>query len=434
MSAHRARRASVLVALVLSTFAVAAPARADSVTAWNEIATDALIRDGGQGAIAIANLAMVHGAVYDAVNAIDGRYEPYLVAPAAERWYSRDAAAATAAYRVLVDSRPPVVPAAQQPALAARLKPLYDAALATIAPGAAKDGGIATGNAAADAMIAARTDDGRFGPFRFTAGSDAGTWRPEAPDFISDPGAWLKDVKPFLIADASQFRSLPPNPLTSARYAKEFDEVKTIGAADSTTRTADQTAAAQFWGLANAPGTWSDIFRRLAIARHGSVADNARLFATLYLTGADALITTWTDKARYSRWRPITAIHEAGNDGNPATRPDAHWMPLIPTPPYPDHPAGLPALGGAVVRTLQAFYGTDEATFGTTNAAKVPITRTYTRFSQAIEEIVDARVWSGIHFRLADEQGAAIGQAVARFTEDRFARLRCPPRGTRSAR
>ena len=191
MSAHRARRASVLVVLVLSTFAVAAPARADSVTAWNEIATDALIRDGGQGAIAIANLAMVHGAVYDAVNAIDGRYEPYLVAPAAERWYSRDAAAATAAYRVLVDSRPPVVAAAQQPALAARLKPLYDAALATIAPGAAKDGGIATGNAAADAMIAARTDDGRFGPFRFTAGSDAGTWRPEVPDFISDPGAWL---------------------------------------------------------------------------------------------------------------------------------------------------------------------------------------------------------------------------------------------------
>jgi hypothetical protein len=434
MSAHRARRASVLVVLVLSTFAVAGPARADSVTAWNEIATDALIRDGGQGAIAIANLAMVHGAVYDAVNAIDGRHEPYLVAPAARRWYSRDAAAATAAYRVLVDSRPPVVPAAQQPALAARLKPLYDAALATIPPGAAKDGGIATGNAAADAMIAARTDDGRFGPFRFTAGSAVGAWRPEVPDFISDPGAWLKDVKPFLIGDASKFRGLPPNPLTSAKYAKEFEEVKTVGAADSTTRTDDQTKAAQFWGLANAPGTWSDIFRRLAIDRGGSVADNARLFAMLYLTGADALITTWIDKARYSYWRPITAIHEAGEDGNPATKPDAKWMPLIATPPYPDHPSGLAALGGAAVRTLQAFYGTDEATFGTTNAAKVPITRTYTRFSQAIEEIVDARVWSGIHFRLADEQGAAIGEAVAEFAEDRFARLSCPPRGARSAR
>ena len=426
MSAHRVRRASVLVALALSLFAVAGPARADTVTDWNQIATDALIRDGGQGAISIAHLAMLHGAVYDAVNAIDGGHEPYLVAPPARPWYSQDAAAATAAYRVLVDSRPPVVPAAQQPALAARLRPLYEAALAKLPPGAAKDGGIATGNAAADAMIAARTDDGRFGPFRFTAGSDAGAWRPELPAFVSDPGAWLKDVKPFLIADPSRFRGLPPNPLTSARYAKEFDEVKTLGAADSTTRTADQTAAAQFWGLANGPGTWSDIFRRLAIDRHGSLADDARLFAMLYLTGADALITTWIDKARYSYWRPITAIHEAGHDGNRATKPDAQWMPLIATPPYPDHPSGLAALGGAAVRTLQAFYGTDEATFGTT-------TRTYTRFSQAIEEIVDARVWSGIHFRLADEQGAAIGEAVARFTEDRFAR-RCPPRGARRTR
>jgi hypothetical protein len=420
MSAHRARRASVLVALVLSSIVVAGPARADTVTEWNQIASDALIRDGGQGAVSSVHLAMIHGAIYDAVNAIEGGYEPYLTEPPARRWYSQEAAAATAAYRVLVDSRPPLVAAAQQPALAARLKPLYDATLAAVPAGPAKDGGIATGNAAADAMIAARTNDGRFGPFRFTVGSHPGEWRPVLPEFVNDPGAWLKDVKPFLVADSSQFRSLPPNPLTSHEYAEDFNEVKTIGARDSTTRTPDQTMAAQFWGTANAAGTWSAIARSIAVAQHGSIADNARLFATLYLTSADALITTWVDKARYSYWRPITAIREAGNDGNAETKPDAAWLPLVATPPYPDHPSGLSALGGAFVRTLQTFYGTDEARFGVTNAATTPVTRNYTRFSQAIVEIVNARVWSGIHFRIADEQGAAIGQAVARWSEGHF--------------
>jgi hypothetical protein len=420
MSARLVRRGWLLVALVLSSIVVAGPARADTVTEWNQIASDALIRDGGQGAVSSVHLAMIHGAVYDAVNAIDGEYEPYLTAPPARHWYSQEAAAATAAYRILIDSRPSLVPAAQQPALAARLKPLYDATLAAIAPGPAKDGGIATGNAAADAMIAARTNDGRFGPFRFTVGSHPGEWRPVLPEFVNDPGAWLKDVKPFLAADSSQFRSAPPNPLTSAEYAEEFDEVKTVGAADSTTRTADQTTAARFWGTANAAGTWSALLRSIAVAQHGLIADNARLFAMLYLTAADAAITTWVDKARYSYWRPITAIREAADDGNAATTPDAGWLPLIATPPYPDHPSGLSALGGALVRTLQAFYCTDEVAFGTTTAASPPVTRTYTRFSQAIEDIVDARVWSGIHFRIADEQGAAIGQAVARWREEHF--------------
>ena len=434
MSAHRARRASVLVVLVLSTFAVAGPARADSVTAWNEIATDALIRDGGQGAIAIANLAMVHGAVYDAVNAIDGRHEPYLVAPAARRWYSRDAAAATAAYRVLVDSRPPVVPAAQQPALAARLKPLYDAALATIPPGAAKDGGIATGNAAADAMIAARTDDGRFGPFRFTAGSAAGTWRPEAARLHQRSGRMAQGRQAVPDRDASQFRSLPPEPA----HERQVRQGVRRGQDDRRCRQHDAHRRSDGGGAVLGPGERGrHVERHLPQARdrpRGSVADNARLFAMLYLTGADALITTWTDKARYSLWRPITAIHEAGDDGNPATKPDANWMPLIATPPYPDHPSACRPSAAPRCGRCRPSTARTRSTFGTTNAAKVPITRTYTRFSQAIEEIVDARVWSGIHFRLADEQGAAIGEAVAEFAEDRFARLRCPPRGARSAR
>jgi hypothetical protein len=421
MNAHRARRGMFAVVAVLSAMLLSAPARADTVTQWNAIATNALVAD-GQGAVALAHLAMVHGAVYDAVNAIDGRYEPYLVSPPAKRWFSRDAAAATAAYRVLVDSQPPVVLPEHQAALAASLKPLYDASLAAIPAGPAKDGGVATGDAAADAMIAARRDDGRFGPFRFPVGTLAGQWRPVLPLFVNDPGAWLKDVKPFLIENSSQFGGRGPYELTSRRYAQEFDEVKSIGALDSTTRTPDQTAASRFWGATNSVATWSSLYRNIADERGRSLADNARLFAMLYLAGADAAITVWVDKAKFSFWRPITAIREADNDGNPRTASDSRWLPLVATPPYPDQPSGLSSLSGASVRTLQAFFGTDDVTFGATNA--VGIARNYTTFSQAVEEVIDARVWSGIHFRNADEQGAAIGERVARWQEHRFPQAR----------
>jgi hypothetical protein len=420
MSAHHARRGVLAVLAALSTLLLAAPARADTVTDWNQIGATALTRDAGQGAVAIAHMAMIHGAVYDAVNAIDGRYEPYLVAPPSEPWYSQDAAAATAAYRVLVDSRPPLVPPAQQPALAASLKPLYDAALAAIPAGPAKDGGIATGNAAADAMIAARAGDGRFGPFRFTVGTLPGQWRPVLPSFVNDPGAWLKDVRPFLVADASRFAGRPPDAITSRRYTKDFNEVKTLGAIGSTTRTPDQTDAGRFWGAANGVATWNSLLRAIADGTGGSLADHARMFAMVYLASADGAITVWSDKAKYSFWRPITAIREAATDGNPETVADPGWLPLVATPPYPDQPSGLSALSGAAARALRDFFGTDDVAFVTTNSAG--ITRSYTSFSQVVREVVDARVWSGTHFRFADEQGARIGTSVARWADHHYFR------------
>jgi hypothetical protein len=424
MSAHLARRGMLLAAIALSTMLLPGPARADTVTHWNEIATNALVAD-GQGAAALAHLAMVHGAVFDAVTAIDRRYEPYLEPIRAKRWYSQDAAAATAAYRVLVDSEPPVVPRERLAALRASLGPQYDASLAAIPPGPAKDGGIATGNTAADHMIAARLNDGRFGAFRFSVGTLVGQWRPVLPLFVNDPGAWLKDVKPFLIKNASQFGGRGPYELTSRRYAKEFNEVKTIGATNSTTRTPDQTLAAQFWGLANGVGTWSRLYRNIAEQHGGSLADNARMFAMLYLAGADTAITVWVDKAKFSFWRPITAIREAAGDGNARTVADPNWLPLIATPPYPDQPSGLSALAGASALALQEFFGTDDVAFtGTTTNADgtITVTRNYTSFSQAVDEIVDARVWSGIHFRNPDEQGALIGERVARWQKHRFPR------------
>jgi hypothetical protein len=418
MTARRARRGMLVTIVALAGFVLPATTRADTVTEWNQIAANALIRDAGQGAVGVAQLAMVHGAMYDAVNAIDGRYEPYLVSPEARPWYSQDAAAATAAYRVLVDSRPAVVPEAQLPALATALKPLYDASLATIPDGPAKAGGVATGNAAADAMIAARTDDGRFGPFRFTPGTLPGQWRPEPPAFVSDPGAWLKDVRPFLIVDSARYASEPPDALTSRQYARDFNEVKALGALNSATRTPDQTEAGRFWGAANAAGTWSAMFRSIADDHPASLADHARLFARLYTTAADALIVVWNDKARWSFWRPITAIHNADQDGNPATQADPAWMPLVATPPYTEYSSGLSAFGAAAAGILADFYGTDDVAFATTNTAGV--SRSFTSFSQAVGDIVDARVWSGIHFRHADEAGARVGRRVARYSVHHF--------------
>jgi hypothetical protein len=414
----RALRALLGVIAVLSLSA--GTARADTVTDWNGFAADALelpaaAGGAGQGAISIAHLAMVHGAVYDAVNAIEGcRHKPYVAAPPAKRWYSKEAAAATAAYEVLVNDMAPLgVPAARLPQLAAA----YQSSLDGVPDGPAKIGGIATGNAAAALMLAARANDGRFGEFRFAIGTLPGEWRPEPAGSPGDSGAWLKDVTPFVAGDLSRFAGKPPHDMASRKYARDFNEVKEIGSASSATRTADQSAAARFWGTANGTLTWSRLLRDVAATQGGSIGENARMFAKVYTNAADALITVWRDKARYSFWRPLTAIHLADADGNDATAPDPAWTSLITAPPYPDHPSGLSALGGAITRSLQDFYGTDDVTFTATTSATSPETQTFTSFSQATQQIVDARVWSGVHFRFADEQGARIGRRVAHWAD-----------------
>ena len=280
-----------------------------------------------------------------------------------------------------------------------------------------KAGGIHAGETAAAAMIAERTNDGRFGSPGLPTGTMPGQWRPVLPMFVNDPSGWIRNVTPFLIQDASQFRTHGPFPLTSRRYAADFAEVKAIGSATSTTRTADQTSAARYWAE-NPPATWTRIARMLSLRAGLSVADNARYFAMLYLTQADALISVWDDKARWSFWRPITAIREAATDGNAKTEADPEWLPLIPTPPYSEHPSGHLGLSASTVRTLQQFFGTDAIGWSDTNSAG--LTRSYKSLSGALEEIVSVRVWSGIHFRHADEQGARIGKKVANWRQRHF--------------
>jgi hypothetical protein len=393
------------------TLAAPAIARADAVTDWNQNASGVIFGLGQGPAISIPHLAIVHGAVYDAVNAIDRSREGYvLTSPIGSAIDSKEAAAATAAYRVLKSLYP-------APAQQATLDGQYAASLAAIPDGAAKTGGITVGEAAAASMLAARANDGRFGAYRFPTGIGPGVWRPVLPAFVNDPNAWLKDVKPFLIDDPARFMSKGPLDLESMQYAKEFNEVKSMGSSTSTVRSADQTHMARYWAE-NPPGTWSRVLRKLSAQQGLSLVDNARLFAMAYMAASDALITVWNDKAKWLFWRPITAIREADTDGNPATEADPNWLPLIPTPPYTEHSSGHGGLSSAMVRTLQQFFGTDEISW--TDSNNGGFTRSYSTLSQAIDEVVDARIWSGIHFRLADEAGARIGKQIAQYGHARY--------------
>ena len=255
-------------------------------------------------------------------------------------------------------------------------------------------------------------------------GSKPGAWRPAPPGFGLDPAPWVANVRPFLVPSAESVRSAAPDPLTSSAYARDFNEVKTIGSLTSATRGADQTEAAIFW-QDHGPALWNRVFRQLSAGHRLDIAENARLFAIENLAAADAAIGCWESKYHWNSWRPITAIREAASDGNPATVADPAWTPLfdpsttqagspLVTPPFPDHPAGHGCISGAIVRTLRRYFGTDKVAFSVFST-RTRTTRSYDRFSAALQEIIDARVWGGIHFRAADVQGAALGNKVAHW-------------------
>jgi hypothetical protein len=425
------RPAWLVVAAVLVALGAPAVARADAVTQWNINASAAIFAAGPTAHASTLSFAMVQGAVYDAVNGIEGGYQPYLVRPAANPWDSTSAAVATAAYRVLAA----VVPSSQTVALA-NLAAQYDAALAAVPDGPMKAGGIAAGEAAAAAMLAARANDGRnpTTPFPFVFGTTAGAWRVSFPLTSPEPAAWVGNVKPFLVPNAEMLRSDGPNALTSRAYAEDFNEVKSLGSFASTTRTADQSNAAVFW-QSQPLGLYGGVMRSLS-ARFGlTTAENARLFAMVSLAGADGAIGCWNDKYYWNFWRPIDAVRQAATDGNPATTADPSWRPLfdpetvttpaLTTPNFPDHPSGHSCVSSAILNTMQEFFGTDKIGFDivSTRFAGTPAqTRHFDRFSDALKEVIDARVWGGIHFRTADAQGAVIGKKVAHWERKNFFR------------
>jgi hypothetical protein len=421
-----------VVACAATTAILGAPglAQADVIKDWNTIAVaeTGVLRPTAHGQT--RGTAMVEGAVYDAVNAIDRGYQPYLVdldEVGAQPWVSQDAAAATAAYLVLKA----ITPVARH----AGLDTAYANTLAGIPDGPIEQGGVAAGEAAAAAMLAFRQNDGFMAAFTPVIGTDSGNWRPigwpATPAF--DPDGWVANEKPFLIEDPSRYRSKGPNPLTSKAYAREFNEVKELGALNSSTRTADQTAAAVFWQFGN---LWNPLMRDLASRYDLDTADQARLYGMVNLAAADAAIACWTDKYYWQFWRPRAAIREADADGNPATIGDPNWeslfaaatvtTPPLGTPPFPDHPSGHGCVSGAVFTTMAKFFGSDKVKLTIVSGRSlngVPIPpRHFDSFSDALDEVVEARIWGGIHFRAADEQGTVIGKKVAKYVRKHYFR------------
>ena len=412
------RRLAILCAGALAALAAPSAAQADAVIDWSLHAQTTILSTGPTSHASTLDFAMVHGAIYDAVNAIDRRHQPYLHVRRASRTASKDAAAATAAFRVL---------AARYPDKLSTLQGHYDASLAAIPAGTAKTRGIAAGDDAAAAMLAAREDDGRLPPgtpYPFPQGTRPGEWRVSPPLTAVDPTWWVGNVKPFLIPNARWFLSDGPPALTSRAYARDLNEVKRIGELDSPHRTPDQTMAAIFW-QANPMLLYTGVMRDLSARHRLSTAENARLFGMVTLAAADSAIVCWKDKFTRKWWRPIDAVRLADTDGNPATTADPDWLPLfdpstpstppLATPNFPDHPSGHSCVTSGVVHALQDFFGRDRISFDVSSPRFPGRTRHFDRFSDLLDEIVEARIWAGVHFRTADVQGAGIGEKVVRW-------------------
>jgi hypothetical protein len=431
MKSSRVSLAAVVVLVGLLS-ANPAPARAvpgNAATDWNLIAVTTLIGlpgpAGGAPPGAQIHMGMVQGAVYDAVNATEPKHHrPYLLNRRFAETASQEAAVATAAYAVLsnIVSTVPAITDAARASLLSSLSTQYNDYLAAIPSSPFKNQGIAAGMAAADAMIAARQNDGRFGPSQWVPNSAVGHWQPLLNPMgaqILDPTPWVGGVTPFLLQSSSQFRTAGPLALNSPAYAAEFNEVKALGAANSATRTPDQTYIAKWW-QSTPVASWNAVARDLVTRNGFDVADSARLFAMQNLSGADASINCWNDKYHFDFWRPWNAIARAGEaeEGNPATEPDPTWTALI-TAPYPEHPSGHICLDGAHTRVLQMFFG-DVIAGGyqiTTSAVNPggPATRTFGSFSQPLAELIEARIWAGLHFRTGDVQALSLGTNVADY-------------------
>jgi hypothetical protein len=411
------RKTLVIAALSLCSGIAAGPACGDAVVDWNEIAQQA-IATGRPGPIGAMDSALVQVAVHDAVQALDKRFEPYHVEVRGAHG-SRSAAAAAAAHAVLVGI---------YPAQATTLDTTYFSYLA--AHGLTNDAGLAVGEKVAAGILPLRRTDPNPALPPFAGGTGIGQWRP-TPSFIGNPPAppsgapmavhWMAGFDPFTLTGPTRFRAEPPPALTSERYRADYDEVKKLGSFTSTDRTPAQTDIAYFYSD-NFLAQWNRALRGIATNHLRRTGDSARLFALANLATADALITCWDTKKFYFFWRPLTAINEGDNDGNPETVGDPNWRPLINNPNYPDYSSGANNVTGAMTRTLSLFFGRDRLTFEVTSLAPLAVqkTRVYNRFSDAAQDVVDARVYLGIHFRFADTVARAQGQRVAEHAFDHF--------------
>src|SRR5690242_12538523 len=409
------------LAVLGSAVALALPiaAQANEVTKWNEIAVNTVLAQppiASSAPSAGVFMAMVQGAVYGAANAVDRHGKPYLVNRSFPK-ASLDAAVATAAYRVID---------ATFSTQHATLLAAYNSSLAAIPDGSSKDQGIDVGTMASDAMLA----QGHWSPVPMTCdfGSGPGVFQVQQGQSC-DPTQWVAHAAPFLVQSADQFRTAGPYPLSSPEYATDVKEVELKGSLNSAVRTSDQTHIAAYWQTNPAAG-YNALGRRFVGEQSLSTRDSALMFAMVDLAAADAIINTWNDKYYWHFWRPITAIRNADTDGNPDTVKDGSWTPMFDgqfhadfgagtnliTPPYPDQPSGNTAYTSATMHAFQSFFGTNDMAFYLTSSRFPGDLHTFDHFSGPIDQVIEARIWAGIHFRKADVDAANLGRQVEAYT------------------
>ena len=427
----RLRRLTGLIAC--SCLIWAAPAAADPITELNLIAADTIFAGGRPaGAPPLLDFAMVHAAIHDAVQAYEKRFQPYAV-QIRDASGSQVAAVAAAARDVLVNRFP-----LQTDAIHAKYLLFLENHGLTEA-----DEGRLVGEAAAAAIIERRANDKSYPtppPPPDLGGTGAGQWRPTPPALLAFSAPWLGGVEPFTMDFNEQFRARRPPALTSPEYARDYNEVKTLGGPvgyPGVTRTPEQTQIGYFYS-GNTIALFEGMIRGLVEACEmgseqryckslSSLGDSARLFALANLAGADAGITAWNTKKHYNFWRPITAIQQLlpeDNDGNPQTEADPTWTSLFAAPPYPDYTSGANNVSGSFTTIVSRFFDADKVTFKvtTTAAQAVPNERTYHRFSDLADDVVDARVYMGIHFRFADTAARRQATRVATQAFNHFLR------------
>jgi hypothetical protein len=411
-----------LVTLVLLTFmgrsatAHTGSAPPDPVLAWIGITNDTAIAAATNPLATSRNVALVSAAVFDAVNGVEPRYQPFFVKPNAPHSASARAAAVQAAYAILLDLYP-----AQNSTLATdRMNSLN--AILQHENASSVNAGTAWGQTVADALWAWRQTDGNAPPVPPFVGvlgiesspSAVGVWRPTPPAFATGAGPQFATMTPWVLTRPSQFRLPPPLSLTSSEFAADLNEVETMGVYSGSGRSADQSELALFWA-GNTPLYWDRIASQLSTEHRLSLTENARLFALLNVTMADAAIACWDSKYRYVFWRPITTIR-TGFQGGPTPTPTWEpWLDFFPsgTPAHPEYPSGHSTVSGSAAFILAAAFG-DNSAFTVTSDVR-PGTRSFASFSDAVAEIANARVFGGIHYRTSCVRGNLLGQAVADY-------------------
>jgi hypothetical protein len=382
---------------------IAVPARADVVTDWNNAALDAIRAGNTTPPIASRRLAILHVSIYDAVNGIARTHETYLVPSAVPASASRPAAASAAAHQALVNLFP---------ANASSFDALHAAILAGIPDSPYKRTGIVWGEFVANQILAARVNDGSDAVVLPPVGSGPGVWVPTPPAFLPYLLPQWGFVVPFGMSRSSQFRPPGPPSLDSQQYAADYEEVKQLGALVGSTRTDEQTEIALFWadgaGTETPPGHWNSIAQIIGETQGNTLEKNARLFALLNIAMADAAICSWDAKYTFNFWRPVTAIAFA--------EPQLNWMSFIVTPPFPDYTSGHSTFSAAAATVLPLFYGTEDLPFTTGSDFLPGVFRSFSTCLDAADEAAASRIYGGIHFRSASEDGLQAGASIGEWT------------------